>query len=215
MRSAVLCSGGLDSSVLLAEELARGREVTPLHVRSGFAWEEAEARTLARLLARPPFQGRANPLVTLTADVRDVYDAGHWALTGTAPGYDTPDHAVYLAGRNLLLLTKAAVWCGQHGVSRLTIGSLAGNPFPDATHQFFEQMSHALGTGLAHPIAVTAPLLTHSKADVVARGRALGVPLSLTLSCLKPGSDDAPCGTCSKCRERDQHFAEAGSSDSA
>jgi 7-cyano-7-deazaguanine synthase len=204
VRSAVLCSGGLDSAVLLAEELARGHDVTPIYVRSGFWWEAAEARTLTRLLARPPFQGQANALITLTAEVRDVYDPGHWALAGTPPGYDSADEAVCLVGRNLMLITKAAVWCRLHGVSRMVIGSLGGNPFPDATREFFAQMSSALSAGLAHPVTVAAPFLAMNKADVVARGLALGVPLTLTLSCLKPGLGDAPCRSCSKCRERDQ-----------
>lgn len=215
MRSAVLCSGGLDSAVLLAEELALGHQATPIHIRSGLMWEEAEARALARLLEQPPFRGHTRPLVTLTADVRDVYDDGHWALAGTPPGYATADEDVCLVGRNLMLLTKAAVWCRLHGASRLVIGSLKGNPFPDATHEFFEQMSRTLGQGLAHPLTVAAPLLAMTKAEVAARGLALGVPLSLTLSCLKPGVDDAPCRKCSKCRERDQCFVEAGSSDPA
>jgi 7-cyano-7-deazaguanine synthase len=201
----VLCSGGLDSSVLLADELACGHEATPIHVRCGLSWEDAEARTLARLLAHTPFAGRAMPLVTLTADVTDVYEPSHWAIVGTPPGYDTPDAAVCLTGRNLLLLTKAGIWCRRQGVSRLVIGSLAGNPFPDATREFFDQMSATLSVGLAHEICVAAPWLTLSKAQVAERGRALGVPLSLTLSCMKPGGPAdaaAPCGNCSKCRER-------------
>lgn len=212
MRSAVLCSGGLDSAVLLAEELALDQEVTPIHVRSGFVWEAAEARALTRLLAVPPFLGRTRSLVTLSADVRDVYDTRHWALTGTPPGYDSADEAVYLPGRNLMLLTKAAVWCHTNGVTRLAIGSLRGNPFPDATDEFFAQMSNALSAGLAHPLTVAAPYLAMNKPDVIARGLALGVPLAWTVSCLKPGADDAPCGQCSKCRERDQCLMEAESS---
>lgn len=204
MRSAVLCSGGLDSAVLLAEELALGHVVTPIYVRSGFWWEAAEARTLSRLLAEPPFQGRTHSLVTLTADISDVFDPRHWALAGTPPGYDSADEAVCLVGRNVMLLTKTAVWCRLHGVSRMVIGSLGGNPFPDATHEFFEQMSRALSAGLAHPLTIAAPFLAENKSDVVARGLALGVPLTLTLSCLKPGIGDAPCRACSKCRERDQ-----------
>ena len=56
--SAVLFSGGLDSAVLLAQELTRADAVWPIHVRSGLAWEAAEARAIARLLAAPPFAGR-------------------------------------------------------------------------------------------------------------------------------------------------------------
>ena len=202
IRSAVLASGGVDSTVLLAEELHAGHEATPIHVRSGFAWEDAEARTLRRLLTCPPFLGPARPLVTLSAPVDDVYPADHWAITGSPPGLHTPDAAVYLEGRNLLLITKAAVWCRQHNVSRLVIASLAGNPFPDATSEFFLAASQAVSVGLAHPIEVAAPFLMMSKTKVVARGRALGVPLELTLSCMNPGPGDSHCRACSKCRER-------------
>lgn len=203
MRSAVLCSGGLDSSVLLAHQLALGHEATPIHVRCGLAWEDAEARALARLLRGRPFQGHTNPLVTLTTDVRGLYGPTHWAIAGTPPGYDTTDDAVYLEGRNLLLLTKAAEWCRVNAVSLIVIGSLAGNPFPDATQDFFDQMSRTLTSGLAHEIRVAAPFLALTKAEVAERGKVLGVPLSLTLSCMNPGAGDAPCGRCSKCRERD------------
>lgn len=202
MRSAVLCSGGIDSTVLLAQELAQGHRTTPVHVRCGLAWEEAEARTLGRLLAAAPFAGHADSLVTLTADVTDVYPPDHWARAGTPPGFNTPDADVYLEGRNLLLITKAAVWCRHHSVRRLVIGSLAGNPFPDATAEFFEAMSAVASRGLACELNVTAPLLTMKKRDVMALGRHLGVPLDKTLSCLNPGEGDSHCEACSKCRER-------------
>ncbi len=202
VRSAVLASGGVDSTVLLAEELHAGHVVTPIHVRSGLAWEDAEHRALRRLLTAPPFLGTARPLVTVSSPVQDIYPADHWAITGTPPGLHTPDAAVYLEGRNLMLIAKAAIWCGRHGVSRLVIASLAGNPFPDATAEFFAAASTAVSIGLAHPIDVTAPFLPLSKAGVVARGRALGVPMELTLSCMNPGPGDAHCRACSKCRER-------------
>ena len=49
--SAVLLSGGLDSAVLLAEE-AHAREVQPIYVSVGLAWEAGRARrSLARFLA--------------------------------------------------------------------------------------------------------------------------------------------------------------------
>lgn len=202
VRSAVLASGGVDSTVLLAEELHAGHVVTPIHVRSGLAWEEAEDRALRRLLTSPPFLGATRPLVTVSAPVRDVYPADHWALTGTPPGLHTPDAAVYLEGRNLMLIAKAALWCREHGVSRLAIAALAGNPFPDATAEFFAAASTTMSMGLAHPIEVAAPFLMMSKGDVVGHGRTLGVPLALTLSCMNPGPGDSHCRACSKCRER-------------
>jgi 7-cyano-7-deazaguanine synthase len=111
--SAVLLSGGLDSVVLLAAERRDHGLVWPIHVRSGLALEEAEARTIAALLAGPPFAGRIQPLTTIGLDMRDVYAETHWARTGRAPAYDTPDEAVYIEGRNLVLIAKAAVLCAE------------------------------------------------------------------------------------------------------
>lgn len=204
--SAVLFSGGLDSAVLLALERRDHARVWPIHVRAGLAWEAAEARTIARLLAHPRFAVQIEPLTTLTVDMRDVYPAAHWAIEGRPPAYDTPDEDVYLDGRNIVLTSKAAVWCARHGVGRIALGPLAGNPFPDATAEFFAAMSRALSLGLGFEIAIAAPLAGFHKEDVVKLGLELGVPLDLTLSCMNPGANDVPCGKCSKCRERDDAF---------
>jgi 7-cyano-7-deazaguanine synthase len=171
------------------------------------AWEAAEARTIARLLQAPPFAGRIEPVTSLTVDMRDVYPASHWAIEGRPPAYDTPDEDVYLEGRNVVLTSKAAVWCARQGVTRLALGPLAGNPFPDATPEFFEAMSRALSLGLGAPIAIAAPLAHLHKEDVIKLGLELGVPLELTLSCMNPAESDRPCGKCSKCRERNDAFA--------
>src|SRR5262245_23793414 len=113
--SAVLFSGGLDSAVLLALERRDRQPVWPIHVRAGLAWEDAERRAIDRLLARAPFAGRIEPLATLTVDMRDVYPATHWAVVGRPPAYDTPDEDVYLEGRNIVLISKAAVLSARLG----------------------------------------------------------------------------------------------------
>jgi 7-cyano-7-deazaguanine synthase len=208
---AVLCSAGLDSAVLLAEAAEKGAAV-PIYVATGLAWEEAERRALARLVAALPQRHNVAPVVTLHVDMCDVYPATHWAIRGEAPAYDTPDEDVYIEGRNIVLLSKAAVYMARQRLERILIGPLDGNPFPDATPEFFAAMSQALGLGLASPITIEAPLLHATKADVIRRGIALRVPFELTLSCMQP-VDDARCGRCSKCRERKDAFREVGVSD--
>jgi 7-cyano-7-deazaguanine synthase len=212
MATAVLFSGGLDSAVLLAREIANGETTWPIHVRSGMAWEDAEARTIARLLAADPFSGCTRPLTTLTVDMREIYSPTHWAIVGRPPAYDTPDEDVYLEGRNIVLIAKAAVLCAKLEVGRLVLGPLAGNPFPDATGEFFRAMASAMTLGLAHPIEIEAPFALLHKEDVVRVGLQLGVPLELTLSCMRP-EDDRHCGLCSKCRERRDAFRAAGVDD--
>jgi 7-cyano-7-deazaguanine synthase len=233
MRTAVLISGGLDSAVLLAEEAARPEHdiVQPIYVSVGLAWEAAEQAAVRELLAAGPFVSRTRPLVSLTVDMRDTYEAGHWAIEGRPPRYHTPDEDVYLPGRNVILLGKAGVYCAAAGIDRLVLGTLAHNPFPDATAGFRSAMATALSLGLAHPLVIDAPFAGSGKAEVIRRGAALGVPLWLTLSCMDPrrGVHEpfepleplepfepllVHCGTCSKCRERHDAFLEAGVVDS-
>jgi len=151
--------------------------------------------------------------------MRDVYAATHWAMQGKPPGYHTPDEDVYLPGRNVILLGKASIFCAAAGLDRLVMGTLAHNPFPDATPEFRSAMAHALSLGLDHPLRIDAPYAGTSKADVVRRGAALGVPFDLTLSCMNPrpnhGNPDSAihCGECSKCRERHDAFVEVGVAD--
>jgi 7-cyano-7-deazaguanine synthase len=207
--SLVLFSGGLDSAVLLALERRDHGPVKPLHVRSGLAWEDAERRAIDRLLASPAFATGVDPLATITVDMRDVYPAGHWAITGHPPAYDTPDEDVYLEGRNVILLSKAAVFCARYEIPRIALGPLSGNPFPDATPEFFSTIERALSLGLGRSIQIATPLTAFHKDRVVSLGLELGVPLELSMSCMNPAGDKH-CGACSKCRERKDAFGEAG-----
>jgi 7-cyano-7-deazaguanine synthase len=210
MTTAVLLSGGLDSAVLLADEASRSTEpVTPIYIGAVLAWETAERATIARLLDGVSMRSKVRPLVSLSVDMRDVYAATHWAVTGDAPAYHTPDEDVYLPGRNIILLSKAAVYCAAANIGRIAIGTLDHNPFPDATPEFRASIARALSLGLAHPLRIDAPYATSSKADVIRTGRALDVPFEATLSCMKPVGT-LHCGTCSKCRERHDAFLDAG-----
>jgi 7-cyano-7-deazaguanine synthase len=210
---AVLFSAGLDSAVLLAHAARQGlARVQPIYVSAGLAWEREELAMAARLLGSGAYGSDVLPLVSLSVDMRDVYPPSHWAVRGEAPAFDTPDEDVYIEGRNVVLLSKTAVYMAREGIARLLIGPLAGNPFPDASAVFFEAMARALSLGLAAPIAIEAPFATLQKSDVVALGRSLGVPMELTLSCMQ-AQNGVHCGRCSKCRERRDGFREAGVED--
>jgi 7-cyano-7-deazaguanine synthase len=209
--SAVLLSGGLDSAVLLAEE-AEVREVQPIYVSVGFAWEPAERECLERFLSAISTGYPVRPLASLSLDMTDVYPAGHWALAGRPPGYHTADEEVYLPGRNVILVAKAAVFCATARLTRLAIGTLEGNPFPDATKEYRAVMGSAMSLGLAHSFEIDAPYDSLDKAAVIRRGLRYRVPLELTLSCMSPvrGADlPLHCGLCSKCRERHDAFLAA------
>lgn len=200
-RVCVLVSGGLDSCVLLAE-LARRYEVYPLYVRHGLRWENAELAHLRRFLrALPGSRVPLHQLTVLQLPARPLYGA-HWSLgEKPVPGSRTRDQAVYLPGRNLLLLALASVFCGQRGIPTIAIGSLAGNPFTDATPRFFRRFARLAA------VRVIAPYRHLTKTEVIRRGR--GLPLHLTFSCLNP-QRGRPCRRCNKCAERRRAFRAAG-----
>jgi len=210
-RPCVLLSGGIDSALALVEAARDRAPVTPVYVRSGLVWESAEMYWSMRLLQALP-GGAAEALVVLDVPVGDLYGE-HWSVTGKGiPGAETPDAAVYLPGRNLLVLSKVGVFAGERDLGAIVVGSLAANPFPDARPEFFEAMGRAigLGMGLGGPLPVEAPLAGLSKAEAVRRAAEAGVPLALTFSCLAPTRGHGHCGACNKCAERKLGFAEAG-----
>jgi 7-cyano-7-deazaguanine synthase len=208
---AVLVSGGLDSAVLLAEVIRAYPAVYPVYVRVGSFWEPAEEAHLRRFLAA--VAGPAlRPLVVLEQPVADLYGP-HWSLTGdNVPGPDTPDDAVFLPGRNVLLLAKPLLWCLLNGVPELATAPLGSNPFPDATPEFYDAFAAAVGRAVGGSVRVLRPYadLGLHKTDVLRRGA--GLPLGETFSCIRPAGG-RHCGRCNKCAERQAGFAAAGMTD--
>ena len=189
--------------------LAHGGRVVPLYLRCGLRWEPAELSWLRRFL-RAIRSASLAPLVVVDLPLRSLYGS-NWSLTGRRiPGARSADAAVYLPGRNALLLTAAAIVCAQRRISRLAIGTLKGNPFGDASPAFFRRMSSGLSQALARPIRIIAPLRRLTKPQLIRS--AAGLPLALTYSCLRPRGQ-AHCGRCNKCAERRRAFRRAGVAD--
>lgn len=206
---AVLASGGLDSAVLMADFLGEGRVVQPIYVRFGLAWEATEEVHLRRFLDTLE-SARLQPLVTLELPVADTYGS-HWSLSaGDVPDADTPDEAVYLPGRNVLLLAKSSIWCALHGYPVIALGTLKGNPFADSSREFFGDFAALVHTAVDHHLEVATPFSELGKNEVLERGRQL--QLQHTFSCIDPTAGKH-CGRCNKCAERQRAFAEASIDD--
>ncbi len=206
---AVLFSGGVDSAVLCVDLVARGRRVFPLYVRCGLRWEHAELASVGRFLHAVERPGLM-PLRILDEPVADIYGP-HWSTSGSnVPDAQSDDEAVYLPGRNVLLIAKAAVWCLVRDVDDLALGCLQSNPFPDSTPEFFRDFQSVLNLAMNGRIRLIRPLEARRKEDVIRMGAKL--PLRHTFSCLSPVGD-RHCGNCNKCAERRRGFLRAGVTD--
>ena len=207
-QAAVLVSGGLDSAILTGL-WARDRVVQPVYIRCGLHWENDESAHCRRFLAALG-TSRVLPLVELAQPVGDLY-GDHWSLTGQGvPASDSADEAVFLPGRNVLLLAKAILMCHLRGIGTLGLAPLGTNPFPDATPAFFQSMAGTVNTAVGGSVQVVLPFLNMRKVDVMRLGA--GMPLEHSFSCIRPVGG-IHCGACNKCAERIAAFADAGMPD--
>jgi 7-cyano-7-deazaguanine synthase len=208
---AVLTSGGLDSAILLAylaSEYPRS-DVYPIYIRADLAWEAVELEHLHQYLQRVRrLYPNIAELIVLHQPAADLYGQ-HWSTTGRGvPDAASPDEAVYLPGRNVLLSAKALLWCHLHGVESLALGVLASNPFPDASPEFFATFARAVGTGVADErLQLVTPLAGMTKTQVMRL--VPGAPLEWSFSCIRPAGG-RHCGLCSKCAERKMAFRDTG-----
>lgn len=213
---AVLVSGGVESAALTARLTSCFDRVYPVYVRFGLSWERVEEAYLRLFLNRiasvdPRVAATLAELKTIELPVWDVYGS-HWSTTGKAvPDRSTEDEAVFLPGRNVLLVAKTAVWCSLQGVSTLALGHLQSNPFPDATAGFFDDLARIMITALDTSLRIIRPFANLAKEEVLRLSADL--PLELTFSCISPvqvsTDQHVHCGQCNKCEERKRGFAQA------
>lgn len=105
----------------------------------------------------------------------------------------------FLPGRNLLLLLCGAAHAYRKNATGVAIGLL--NPvnslFPDQTPPFLDEAERMIEIAMGRRIAVRAPLIEMTKADVIEIARARGV--DGTYSCHAGTAE--PCGKCVSCVE--------------
>jgi 7-cyano-7-deazaguanine synthase len=202
---AVLVSGGPDSAVLVGELATTSPRVVPIYVRFGLIWEDAEEQALRSFLRALPAHAVA-PLKVFHLPLEAVYGP-HWSTTGQdVPDAASPDEAVFLPGRNFLLLAQAAIWCHLNEIPTIALGVLKSNPFPDSSDRFFSSCEATVNTAVNGRVRIVRPYQNLSKIEVLLLGRQM--PLELTWSCMRPNGG-LHCGQCNKCAERQRAFAQA------
>lgn len=219
-KAVVLLSGGLDSTTTLAMALQYGFEVYALTLRYGQR-HEAEVMAAERI-ARSFHVARQ---IIIDIDLRKI---GGSALTGDIAvpknrgnneiSHDIP--ATYVPARNTIFLSLALAWAETLGAYDIFIGvnALDYSGYPDCRPEYiqaFEKMANLAtkaGVEGAH-FAIHTPLINMTKAEIIRKGRELGVDFSMTSTCYEPLPDGRPCGQCDACIIRQKGFAESGSKD--
>jgi len=213
LKTVVVFSGGLDSTTLLFHLRDAGHTVLGLFVDYGQRHRDRELAAATRIAA-----DLGVPLRTL--DLRNLVGfLGSNSLTD--PTLEVPAGAyapetmamTVVPNRNMVLIAVALSWAASSGCEAIAFGAHAGayTPYPDCRPNFAEAMHAAAQLCSEPPLSVLAPFVTWTKADIVTRGAALGVPWDRTWSCYK--GEAVHCGRCGTCLDRRTAFADAGVDD--
>ena len=215
-RAVVLLSGGLDSATVLALARAAGVECFALSVGYGqrHQVELDAAAAVARALG-----AREHRVMHV-----DLADIGGSALTDhsvAVPTQPTPGIPItYVPARNTIMLSLALAWAEVLKADEIHIGvnAVDYSGYPDCRPEFIAAFAKlatlATRAGVeGATVAIRAPLINMSKAQIVRAGIANGVDFALTVSCYQADSSGRACGHCDSCRLRREGFSGAGVAD--
>ena len=217
----VLLSGGLDSATVLAIARSEEYECHALSFSYGqrHAFELEAAKRVAASLGAAQHRVASIDLrafggSALTAEI-DVPKGRDEA----AMGQGIP--ITYVPARNTIFLAFALAWAEVLESSDIFIGvnALDYSGYPDCRPEFIEafakmaNLATRAGVEGRQHLKIHTPLIAMTKAQIIQKGRELGVDYSLTSSCYDPSPEGRPCGQCDSCQLRQKGFRESGLSD--
>lgn len=218
MKALVLSSGGLDSTVCvgIAVKEYGAENVATLSAYYGQRHEKELkcAEAVAKHYGVPHYE----------ISLAKIFENSQCPLIKSS-GEDIPESsyasqieengegavATYVPFRNGLLLSAAASFAGSlFGDEEVVVmygahaDDAAGEAYADCSLAFANAIGKAIKIGTYSKAHLQAPLVSLTKAQVVAKGLELGVPFELTWSCYKGG--ERQCGKCGTCIDRANAF---------
>ncbi|MCZ7357823.1 MAG: 7-cyano-7-deazaguanine synthase QueC [Candidatus Methanoperedens sp.] len=218
MKSIVLLSSGLDSTVAFKEAYDRCDEVHCVTFDYGQRAREKEigfAKAICKqfkvnhLIIELPwyrtFRGALTGKEKLPEISADELD--NKAITQKAA------KQVWVPARNVVFLSIAASLAENYEYDFIVTGFDAEEAvtFPDNTPEFVKRFNEMLKFGTLTQPAVYTPLVSLDKAGIVRRGLENGAPLEWSWSCYE--GKERPCGVCESCRRRERAFSNVGVKD--
>lgn len=211
-RAVVLCSGGLDSTTILAIAKSQGYECHTLAFDYG-------QRSRSELLAaqRVSISLEADDHKIIRLDLRAI---GGSALTDSeidVPESETAGIPVtYVPARNTVFLSVALGYAEVLEASAIFIGvnAVDYSGYPDCRPEYIrayaDMAALATKSGVeGNPIRIETPLIDLTKAQIIQIGSELNVDYSATVSCYQASEKGGACGLCDSCRLRKQGFESA------
>lgn len=190
LKTVVLSSGGVDSSVMMLLLKRDGHFVQPVHVDYGQFAEEREWHACQEVCeclgVSKPIRLEIKGLDCLPSSL-------------VRKGLDIEKDA-FLPTRNLLFVVLGSAYAFSAGYEAVSLGVLAHPIFPDQKPEFFQAAENCVEAALGKRIKILTPLIKLDKRETLKLARKYGMPLELTYFC--HAGTDPPCGKCISCKER-------------
>jgi 7-cyano-7-deazaguanine synthase len=217
----ILLSGGIDSATAAAMAKEQGFDLHALSFSYGQRHERElqSAERIAGFLAAKShrvlsFDLRAIGGSALTDEIEVPKGRSEGAIFGGIP-------VTYVPARNTIFLSFALALAERIEAQDIFFGAnqLDYSGYPDCRESYiraFENMANLAtraGVEGRSRLAIHAPLINMTKAEIIEKGLALGLDYALTWSCYDPQAHGRACGRCDSCQLRLKGFKEAGAID--
>lgn len=222
MKALVLFSGGIDSTTCLAMAVNQYKSENVIALSVSYGQKHTRELESAKKIAE------YYNVTYKELDVSEIFDNADCSLLANSEkeipkqSYaqqleqsDGKPVSTYVPFRNGLFLAVASSIALSYGCRAIYYGihgdDASGNAYPDCSEEFNNAISQAVYLGSGNQLAVIAPFVGMTKADVVKKGIELHVPYELTWSCYE--GNEEPCNLCGTCRDRIKAFEENGMTD--
>ena len=212
----VICSGGLDSTIVANHYLVQGYDVDLLHFKYKCRAEEKEEKAILdiRQYFNKIYPEQKTEIITINTDIFETI--GHSRLIGNDQEIVTTKNGVagaelaheWVPARNLIMYSIATGIAEANKYSIIALGNNLeeSGAYPDNEAIFTQKFSEILpyATNLNNHVDVEMPVGNLMKHEIVKLGILESAPLHLTWSCYD--NKEKHCGICGPCMMRRTAF---------
>ena len=213
---AIVClSGGIDSAVVLAGAIEKGRDVTAISFYYGSKHNSHEleaAKNLAKHYQIPWCIIDITPAFYLIdSTLMKKHDSekipeGHYENESM--------NKTVVPARNMIFISILTGIAVSREIREIYLGVHSGDHYiyPDCRPKFISSMINTMREATGHvKLALKTPYIHRDKTYIVKEGIKLQVPFELTRTCYT--AQEIACGKCGSCIERLEAFEKNGQKD--
>jgi 7-cyano-7-deazaguanine synthase len=216
-RVLVVCSGGLDSTVVATYHVRKGDDVRLLHFTHGAKATNREVDAVQSVAVKLGVSCEVvqtgfwvNHAQSTLTDPNGSINHARGGVTGAEFGHE------WTPARNTVFISLALAYAEAHGYDVIALGTNleeSGGGYPDNEQEFINRWVDLVPYAMRpyHKIEFSQPVGTYMKHEIVRLGLELRAPLEVTWSCYENG--DAHCGSCGPCFMRRTAFEMCGAED--